>query len=74
MQQASRIVQSNSFDKELDALSGKDIEQYLKQSGQNVEAALVASVTDDANLPSQDEYLYDENTLDEFLKTMNLNN
>ncbi len=74
MQQASQIVQSNSFDKELDALSGKDIEQYLKQSGQNVEAALVASVTDDANLPSQDDYLYDENTLDEFLKTMNLNN
>ncbi|MEO7265821.1 MAG: hypothetical protein ABIW38_12965 [Ferruginibacter sp.] len=74
MQQASRIAQSNSFDEELDALSGKDIEQYLKQSGQNVEAALVASVTDETNLPSQEDYLYDENTLDEFLKTMNLNN
>jgi hypothetical protein len=74
MQQANQIVQSNSFDKELDALSGKDIEQYLKQSGQNVEAALVASVTDDANLPSQDEYLYNDNTLDELLKTINLNN
>lgn len=74
MQQANRIVSSNSFDKEMDALSGKDIEQYLKQSGQNVDAALVASVTDDANLPSQDEYLFDKNTLDEFLKTKNLNN
>ncbi|MEO6405327.1 MAG: hypothetical protein ABIY51_00610 [Ferruginibacter sp.] len=74
LQQAKQIEIQNSFESELETLTGADIEQYLKKSGQNVEAALVASTTDDANLPSQEEYLYNANTLDDFLKTMNLNN
>ena len=74
MAEARNIVNTNSFDKALGAISTADIENYLKQSGQNVHAALVADATEETNLPSQEEYLYNENTLDEFLKSVNLNN
>ena len=74
MDKASSILSNNSFENELQVLDRQDIEQYLKQSGQDVEAALVASVTDDANLPSEDEYLFNQDALDDFLKSLNLNN
>lgn len=75
MNEASSIVKSNSFDQEFKSLSSDDIEYYLEQSGQDVEAALVASVTEEPNaLPAADAYLKDDNTLDEFLNKMNLNN
>jgi hypothetical protein len=75
MAEASKIITTNSFEKELASISGEDIEAYLVQNGQDVNAALVASVTEDVNaLPGSEEYLINENTLDEFLNKMNLNN
>lgn len=75
MAEANNILKNKSFDKELNALSDKDIEQYLEANGEDVDAALVAStVVDDSNLPSAEEYIIDDNTLDNFLKKVNLNN
>ncbi|MCP9750519.1 hypothetical protein [Ferruginibacter sp. HRS2-29] len=75
MAEANTILKNKTFDKELNSLSDKDIEQYLTDNGENVDAALVAStVVDDTNLPSAEEYIIDDNTLDNFLKKVNLNN
>ena len=74
MKTANEILQKGSFENEFNTITDKDIEQYLTQSGQDVHAALVASSTDDAALPEATDYLLDENTLDEYLKTNNLNN
>lgn len=69
----NEILKQGSFENEFNNISDKDIEQYLTQSGQDVNAALVASSTDDAALPEATDYLLDENTLDNYLNTNNLN-
>ena len=75
MKQAKTIIATGSFEQELNAVSDNDIEMYLKQNGVDVNAAMVAASTDDVSaLPEQTDYLIDENTLDEFLKTKNLEN
>lgn len=73
MRTANDIIQKGSFENEFNAISDEDIKQYLTQSGQDVNAALVASSTDDTTLPEATDYLFDENTLDKYLNTNNLN-
>ena len=69
------IVKTGSFDKELASLSDDDIDQYLKQDGQDVDAAKVAaSANDDSKLPNAVDYLLNDNTLDDYLKENNLKN
>ncbi len=72
--EAKQIISTNSFDKEFSSVSDAAIVSFLESKGQDVEAALVASLTDEKNLPDADEYLINENTLDEVLKTLDLNN
>lgn len=75
MTKADKIVKTGTFDKELENVSDKDIEQYLQQGGQDVHAALVAASADQADkLPEAADYLVDENALDNFLKENNLKN
>lgn len=75
MKQAKTIIATGSFEQELNSVSDHDLEMYLQQSGVDVKAAMVAASTDDVSaLPEQTDYLTDENTLDEFLKTKNLEN
>lgn len=74
MSDAKQIIKSNSFDKEFADLPDAAIVEFLESKGQDVEAALVASLADDKNLPDADDYLIDENTLDDVLNTLNLNN
>lgn len=71
---AKQIIQTQSFDKEFSAVSDAAIVSYLESKGQDVEAALVASLIDEKNLPEADDYILNENTLDEVLKTLDLNN
>jgi hypothetical protein len=69
------IIKKGSFDKELETITDKDLENYLSANGEDVSAALVASTIDDEdNLPDAAEYFLDENTLDNFLKENNLKN
>ena len=74
MTEANEIIKTNSFDKELASISDDAIVAFLESKGQNVEAALVASLTDDKNLPDATDYLINENTLNDVLKTIDLNN
>ncbi len=74
MKEANKIIETNSFDKEMNNISDAAIVAFLENKGQDVEASLVASLADDKNLPEADEYLLNENTLDEVLSTLDLNN
>ena len=69
------VIMSESFDEALKSLPDIEIEEYLQQSGQDVNAALVASSTDDVDkLPEATDYLLDENVLENYLKKNNLKN
>ena len=69
------VIMNGSFDETLKSLPDIEIEEYLQQSGQDVNAALVASSTDDVDkLPEASDYLLDENVLENYLKKNNLKN
>lgn len=73
--QPKAILIDGNFNEALQHVSDNEIEQYLQKSGQDVNAALVASSTDDIDkLPEAGEYLLDENVLENYLKKNNLNN
>jgi len=72
LKEADQIIKENSFDLQLENLSDESIVNYLSSGGQDVSAALVASVTDESKLPEAEEYLYDEETLDKFLNDLHL--
>lgn len=75
LKDANAIIKAGSFDETLQTVSDKEIEKYLQQSGHDVNAALVASSTDDADkLPEAADYLLDENVLENYLKENNLKN
>jgi hypothetical protein len=70
----TEILKQNSFDKEMNSISDDAIVSFLESKGENVEAALVASLADEKNLPDATDYLINDNTLDEVLKTIDLTN
>lgn len=75
-QEAKKILVNNSFDQEMSTISDAAIVEFLESKGQNVEAALVASYTDvedESKLPDATDYMLNENTLDELLETLQLN-
>ena len=73
--EANKILKEGSFEKELENISDKDLEKYLLDNGVDVAAGLVASTIDDeSKLPEVYDYLFDDNTLNEFLKNNNINN
>ncbi len=76
VKEANKILETNSFDATFASVSDKDIEKYLSQNGEDVNAALVAASINDENttLPEVDDYLMDDNTLDNFLNENNLKN
>jgi hypothetical protein len=73
---ADQIIKNGTFNNELNSVSDQEIEQYLKQSGQDVNAAVIASAASDdaASLPEAADYLLDENALDDYLNKNNLKN
>lgn len=71
---ANEIISKGSFENELNSISDTDIEQYLTQNGQDVQAALVATSAEEVTLPEATDYMIDENTLDNFLNENNLKN
>jgi ribosomal protein L12E/L44/L45/RPP1/RPP2 len=76
VKEANKIIEMNSFDATLANVSDKDLENYLSKNGEDVNAALVAASIndDDITLPEADDYLIDDNALDNFLKENNLKN
>jgi len=63
---------SLNFDEALSNVSDDDIVAYLKESGEDVNAALVASATDSKNLPDELDYITNDNTLDNLLNDLNI--
>ncbi len=69
---AKEILNKGSFNIELNSLKEEDIVGYLTMNGDDVDAALVASTIDEQNLPEAEEYIYNDNTLNNFLNELNI--
>jgi len=67
MRAAKTIVQKGDFDAVLSSVSDQEIVDYLSNGGEDVNAALVASVAASDNLPDQIDYILDDHTLDNLL-------
>ena len=67
-------MNDQQFKEALEKLSKVAIAKYLEKNGDISDVAVLGNNLDDNNLPSQDDYLLDERTLDKFLKEMNTNN
>lgn len=63
-----------NVDQELAKISDAEIVKYLEASGTDVNAALVANSLDKNDLPAQEEYLLDDEALDKYLNSINLDN
>lgn len=74
MKTAQSIIQQGNFDTEMSTLSDQDIVEYLKSNGEDVDAALVASVAASDKLPDQIDYMVDDHTLDKLLDGVIKNN
>jgi ribosomal protein L12E/L44/L45/RPP1/RPP2 len=74
LKEANKIISTNSFEKDFATLTDADLEKYLEQSGENVEAAMVATTAEEAELPEVTDYYLDENTLNNFLEENNIKN
>lgn len=61
-------------DQELAKISDADIVKFLEASGTDVKTAMVANSIDENELPSQEDYLMDEKTLDKYLNSINVDN
>lgn len=75
LKDANKIIKENNFDATLENINADEIEAYLLANGVDPKTVLIALVADDENnLPSAEDYFYNENTLDDFLKAQKLEN
>lgn len=74
MATAKQIINNDSFNEVLEQLPENEIESYLEDRGLDIQAALVASSMEATDLPSAEDYLYNENALTDFLKVQNIQN
>lgn len=74
MAKAENILKTNSIDDVFNSLTETDITDYMTENGSNINAALVASTINDEDLPTAEDYLFDEETLNDFLKGKNITN
>ena len=72
MADAQQIIQTNSFDRLMETVSDEEIVGFLRSEGQDVKAALVASSIDSKELPAAEEYILNENTLDNYLESLDI--
>lgn len=63
-----KIMNEQQFNEALQNLTENDIAKYLEKNGNITDVAILVNNIDDSNLPSQDDYLLDESTLDNYLK------
>lgn len=70
--EANKILKENAFDRVMESVTDEEITQYLQSSGQDVNAALMASLADENNLPDADEYIFDDQTLERLMKELHI--
>jgi hypothetical protein len=66
-----KTMNDSQFKEALEKLSPADIAKYLENEGDMADVAVLRNNIDENKLPSQDDYLLDETTLDNFIKEMN---
>lgn len=72
MKEAKEILRRGTLNQEMNTLKEDDINSYLAMNGNDVHAALVASSIDEELLPDAEEYMYNDNTLNDFLIELNI--
>lgn len=65
--EAKKIMLNKSFDVEFEKINEKEIENYLEENGHDVNAALVASLNEDEISLDNEDILYDEEAVDNYL-------
>lgn len=67
--EGKRIASENRIEEEMGKLTDADIMKYLESHGENIDvaSASVTNLIDEKELPSQEDYLLDEKTLDNYL-------
>ncbi|MEO6541550.1 MAG: hypothetical protein ABIN74_11180 [Ferruginibacter sp.] len=65
-------LQIKDVDKELANISDDEIVNFLEANGTDVKTAMVANSIDKNELPSQDDYLLDDEALDKYLNSINV--
>lgn len=68
--EAKKIILNNSFESEFEQINDKEIENYLEENGHDVNAALVASLNEDEINLDNDDLLYDEEAVDNYLSSL----
>ena len=66
-------LQVQNVDQELAKIDDADIVKYLEANGTDVKAAMVANSVDENDLPTQEDYLLDDKTLDTYLNSIHIN-
>jgi len=61
-------MDDQKFNETLNNLTTDEIVNYLQRDGSETDIAALSSNVEETNLPDEDEYLLDDNTLDKFLK------
>lgn len=72
IKEANIIINKGSFEDEMNKVDEMDLVKYLQEGGQDVDAALVASLEDESPLNEKELYLYDGETLDQYMKELNI--
>ena len=68
--EAKKIILNKSFESEFEQINDKEIENYLEENGHDVNAALVASLNEDEINLDNDDLLYDEEAVDNYLSSL----
>jgi hypothetical protein len=68
--EAKKIILNKSFETEFEQINDKEIANYLEENGHDVNAALVASLTEEEILLENDELLIDEEVTDNYLNQL----
>lgn len=63
-----KSMNEQQFNEALQNLTDADIAKYLEKNGDIADVAVLKNNLEETNLPSQEDYLLDESTLDQYLK------
>lgn len=72
IREADLIIKNGNFEDEMNKVDEIDLVKYLQDGGQDVEAALIASLDDENQLNEKEIYLYDVETLGQYMKELNI--
>jgi hypothetical protein len=68
--EAKKIILNKSFETEFEQIDEKEITNYLEENGHDVNAALVASLTEEEIILENDELLIDEEATNNYLNQL----